>query len=77
VLLWFAKIERDAIARGVFTSLADLRRKLNKAPKTVKRYFDSILRVKLLNYSRFSRYSLTAHELAFSPYSPRIVPPRS
>src|ERR1700690_3860295 len=46
--LWFAKIERDVIARGVFTSLADLRRKLmkyirhyNKVPKTVKwRYFD-------------------------------------
>ena len=46
--LWFAKIERDVIARGVFTSLADLRRKLmkyirhyNQAPKTVKwRHFD-------------------------------------
>jgi transposase len=40
---WFAKIERDVIARGVFTSVPDLRRKLmryirqyNKAPKTVK-----------------------------------------
>ncbi len=30
VELWFAKIERDVIARGVFTSLADLRRKLMK-----------------------------------------------
>jgi hypothetical protein len=28
--LWFAKIERDVIARGVFTSVADLRRKLMK-----------------------------------------------
>src|SRR5208282_2019009 len=28
VELWFAKIERDVIARGVFTSVADLRRKL-------------------------------------------------
>jgi transposase/transposase-like protein len=28
--IWFAKIERDVIARGVFTSLADLRRKLMK-----------------------------------------------
>ncbi len=27
VELWFAKIERDCIARGVFTSAADLRRK--------------------------------------------------
>jgi transposase len=41
--LWFAKIERDVIARGVFTSLTDLRRKLmryirhyNKAPKPIK-----------------------------------------
>jgi transposase len=30
VEIWFAKIERDVIARGVFTSLADLRRKLMK-----------------------------------------------
>ena len=43
VELWFAKIERDVIARGVFTSVNDLKRKLmryirhyNKAPKTVK-----------------------------------------
>jgi transposase len=43
VELWFAKIERDVITRGVFTSLADLRRKLmryirhyNKAPKPIK-----------------------------------------
>lgn len=28
VELWFAKIERDLIARGIFTSVADLRRKL-------------------------------------------------
>jgi transposase len=40
VELWFSKIERDVIARGVFTSLPDLRRKLmryirqyNTAPK--------------------------------------------
>lgn len=43
VELWFAKIERDVIARGIFTSLADLRRKLmryirkyNDTPKPVK-----------------------------------------
>jgi transposase len=30
VELWFAKIERDVIARRVFTSVADLRRKLMK-----------------------------------------------
>jgi len=53
VELWFAKIERDVIARGVFTSLADLRRKLmkyirhyNNTPKTVKwRYFDPTNRI--------------------------------
>jgi transposase len=28
VELWFAKIQRDMIARGIFTSTADLRRKL-------------------------------------------------
>jgi transposase len=28
VELWFSKIERDVIARGIFTSVADLRRKL-------------------------------------------------
>ena len=38
--LWFSKIERDLLARGVFTSVADLARKIrrylrhyNKAPK--------------------------------------------
>jgi transposase len=43
VELWFAKIERDVIARGVFSSVADLKRKLmryirkyNDAPKPVK-----------------------------------------
>jgi transposase len=41
--LWFAKIERDVIARGVFTSVQDLARKLmryirhyNRAPKPIK-----------------------------------------
>jgi transposase len=43
VELWFAKIERDVIARGVFTSVRDLAKKLmnyirryNKAPKPIK-----------------------------------------
>jgi len=53
VELWFAKIERDVIARGVFTSVPDLRRKLmryvrqyNKAPKTIKwRYCDPTRRI--------------------------------
>ena len=49
VELWFGRIERDVIARGVFTSVADLRKKLmryirhyNKAPRTVKsKYSDT------------------------------------
>ena len=53
VELWFSKIERDVIARGVFTSVPDLKRKLmryirqyNKDPKTVKwKYFDPTRRI--------------------------------
>ena len=30
VELWFSKIERDVMARGIFTSVPDLRRKLMK-----------------------------------------------
>jgi transposase len=54
VELWFAKIERDLIARGIFTSVPDLARKLmryirhyNKAPKPIKwRYRDVSNRIK-------------------------------
>ena len=54
VELWFAKIERDVIARGVFTSVKDLPRKLmryirqyNKAPKPVKwKYCDPSRRIR-------------------------------
>jgi len=50
---WFAKIERDVIARGVFTSVPDLKRKLmryirkyNEQPKPVKwKYFDPTRRI--------------------------------
>lgn len=53
VELWFGKIERDVIARGVFTSVPDLKRKLmryirqyNKQPKPVKwKYFDPSRRI--------------------------------
>lgn len=53
VELWFARIERDVIARGVFTSIADLKRKLmryirryNEQPKPVKwKYFDPTRRI--------------------------------
>jgi transposase len=54
VELWFAKIERDVIARGVFTSVNDLAKKLmryirhyNKAPKIVKwKYCDPSRRIR-------------------------------
>jgi transposase len=54
VELWFAKIERDVIARGVFTSVTDLKKKImryirqyNKNPRTVKwKYFDPKHRIK-------------------------------
>jgi len=53
VELWFAKIEHDVIARGVFTSVPDLKRKLmryirhyNTQPKPVKwKYFDPSRRI--------------------------------
>ena len=53
VELWFAKIERDVIARGVFTSVADLKRKLmryirhyNAKARPVKwKYFDTSRRI--------------------------------
>ena len=53
VELWFGKLQRDVISRGVFTSLVDLKRKLmryirqyNKAPRTVKwRYYDPSRRI--------------------------------
>jgi transposase len=32
VELWFAKIERDLLARGIFTSVADLARKIRRYP---------------------------------------------
>jgi transposase len=54
VELWFAKIERDVIARGVFTSVKDLAKKLMryirhyiKAPKIVKwKYCDPSRRIR-------------------------------
>jgi transposase len=52
---WFARIERDVIARGVFTSVKDLARKLmryirhyNRAPKPLKwTYRDTSQRISL------------------------------
>ena len=37
VELWFAKIERDVIARGIFSSVTDLKRKLMRY---IRRYND-------------------------------------
>jgi transposase len=62
VEMWFAKIERDVIARGVFTSVPDLKRKLmryirhyNKAPKPIKwKYSDPARRIT-------SKSAVTAH----------------
>lgn len=49
VELWFAKIERDVIARGIFISVKDLARKLmryiseyNKEPKSIKWMYQDI-----------------------------------
>jgi transposase len=51
VELWFAKIERDVISRGIFSSTADLRRKLmryirqhNKSPKPIKWTYTDVAR---------------------------------
>jgi transposase len=52
---WFARIERDVIARGIFTSVKDLARKLmryirhyNRAPKPLKwTYRDPSVRISL------------------------------
>ena len=38
VELWFAKIQRDVIARGIFTSVADLARKLRKYIRAYSRF---------------------------------------
>ena len=51
--LWFGKIERDVIARGIFTSVKDLKKKLmryirryNKEPKPIKwKYEDTSRRL--------------------------------
>jgi len=53
--IWFSKIERDVIARGVFTSVKDLARKLmryikryNQHPKPIKwKYSDPARRIRI------------------------------
>jgi transposase len=59
VEIWFSKIERDVIARGVFTSVPDLARKLmryirhhNRAAKPIKwAYRDASHRIQLTSVS--------------------------
>jgi transposase len=61
---WFARIERDVIARGVFTSVKDLARKLmryirhyNRAPKPIKwTYRDPSHRISADTISAVTRY---------------------
>ena len=59
VELWFAKIERDVIARGVFTSVPDLKRKLMRYIRSYQRTAQTreveVLRANTANYSRFNR----------------------
>src|SRR5262245_18925317 len=64
VELWFAKIERDLIARGIYTSVRDLARKLiryvrhyNQAPKPIKwMYQDVSNRIKIGTNSSVTRH---------------------
>lgn len=65
VEIWFAKIERDVIARGVFTSTKDLARKLmkyirryNRIPKPIKwSYSDPTRRIRVAS----STSTVTGH----------------
>ena len=58
VEIWFAKIERDVIARGVFTSTSDLRRKL----MTYIRRYNKLARPIRWSYSDPSRRIVTASD---------------
>ena len=61
VELWFAKIERDVIARGVFTSVPDLKRKLMRYIRQYKQSTENgeveIFRSDASIQSRISCYS--------------------
>jgi transposase len=69
VELWFGKIERDVIARGVFTSTPDLKRKLmryiregNKSPKPIKWTYCDVKR-RIRSGYQFKCYSPTSRGL--------------
>ncbi|MGB7438398.1 MAG: transposase [Candidatus Acidiferrum sp.] len=56
--LWFSRIERDVIARGVFMSVPDLRRKLMKY---IRHYNKALKTVKWPNFDRGSRRACGGH----------------
>ena len=76
VELWFAKIERDLLARGIFTSLPDLARKIrryitryNNDPKPIRwTYSNPAHRIT----TRFSCYRSTSLRLSARRQSPHV-----
>ena len=54
---WFAKIERDVIARGIFTSVADLRRKLMRY---IRRHNTSAKPIKWMYTDIRNRFATTS-----------------
>ena len=81
VELWFAKIERDVIARGIFTSVKDLARKLmryirayNQSPKPVKWKYSDISR-RITTTSGVQPTSDLLHWMADIGPSARRAPP--
>jgi transposase len=82
VELWFAKIERDVIARGIFTSVKDLARKLmrdirlyNQTPKPVKwRYSDLSNRITTTSGVPVQRPGEGRLTRVWPPVAPRLGP---
>ena len=78
---WFARIERDVIARGVFTSVKDLARKLmryirhyNRAPKPIKwTYRDLSHRISLDTNSLLQATSTLSRRLRHLEVRSRIL----
>src|SRR6266498_159614 len=59
VELWFAKIQRDVIARGVFTSVADLARKLRKYIRAYANFVEPFRWTYTDPKRRFRTYEIT------------------
>src|SRR5213080_3103564 len=75
VELWFAKVERDVIARGVFTSVTDLKRKLMKY---IRRYNENSFPIKwkytnVANRIGASNSTVTADEFREQTCPPRLA----